>query len=232
MCIRDRGGGIGYEAGAAIGGPIIEDKLGFRVSGWFKRGAGWVDRVNAATGATVDKDSNTSESIVVRGAVTIKPTEDLEITPSLAYQDVDQDDTTQFWGYLSNPRDGRFRNGNPIAQPDSDRFILPGLKMEWTLGDVTLISNTVDEEGESEGTPHKWAQAVLDAKQGDDKSVVMLSILNTEAQWGPSDRIGTLVKLFPYHHLEDALVADYGPAFSKTASLVETACAGFTPPPG
>lgn len=137
-----RGGGIGYEAGAAIGGPIIEDKLGFRVSGWFKRGAGWVDRVNAATGSTVDKDSNTSESIVVRGAVTIKPTEDLEITPSLAYQDVDQDDTAQFWGYLSNPHDGRFRNGNPIAQPDSDRFILPGLKIEWTLGDVTLISNT------------------------------------------------------------------------------------------
>lgn len=95
---------------------------------------------------------------------------------------------------------------------------------------VTFIATGVDYQ--SEGTPDKWAQAVLDAKQGDDKSVVMLSILNTEAQWGPSDRIGTLVKMFPYHHLEDALVADYGPAFSKTASLVETACAGFTPPPG
>jgi hypothetical protein len=98
---------------------------------------------------------------------------------------------------------------------------------------VTFIATSPDYgiQG-SEGTPDKWAQAVLDAKQGDDKSVVMLSILNTEAQWKPSDRIGTLVKLFPYHHLEDALVADYGPAFSKTASLVETACAGFTPPPG
>ena len=98
---------------------------------------------------------------------------------------------------------------------------------------VTFIATNPDYgiQG-SEGTPEKWAQAVIDAKHGDDKSVVMLSILNTEAQWEPSDRIGTLVKLFPYHHLEDALAADYGPAFVEAASLVETACAGFTPPPG
>jgi hypothetical protein len=95
---------------------------------------------------------------------------------------------------------------------------------------VTFIATNPDED--SVGTPDKWAQAVIDAKKGDDKSVVMLSILNTEAQWKPSDRIGTLVKMFPYHHLENALTADYGPAFVEAASLVETACAGFTPPPG
>ncbi len=95
---------------------------------------------------------------------------------------------------------------------------------------VTFIATGVDYQ--SEGTPGKWAQAVLDAKQGDDKSIVMLSILNTEAQWDPQDRIGTLVKMFPYRHLEDSLADDYGPAFVKAASLVETACAGFTPPPG
>jgi hypothetical protein len=73
---------------------------------------------------------------------------------------------------------------------------------------------------------------VIDAKHGDDKSVVMLSILRDEATWVPSERIGALVKLFPYHHLEHALIADYGPAFVKAANLVEAACAGFTPPPG
>jgi len=96
---------------------------------------------------------------------------------------------------------------------------------------VTFIATSPDSK-QSEGTPDQWAQAVLDAKTGDEKSVVMLSILNTEAQWKPSDRIGTLVKLFPYHHLEDALTADYRPAFVEAANLVETACAGFTPPPG
>ena len=93
---------------------------------------------------------------------------------------------------------------------------------------VTFIATGVDYQ--SEGTPAKWAQAVLDAKHGDDKSVVMLSILLSEAEWKPSDRIGTLVKMFPYRHSENALVADYGPAFAEAASLVETACAGFTPP--
>ena len=96
---------------------------------------------------------------------------------------------------------------------------------------VTFISATSDSI-QSEGTPDEWAQAVIDAKKGDDKSGVMLSIFNTEAQWKPSDRIGTLVKMFPYHHLEDILAANYGPAFVEAASLVETACAGFTPPPG
>jgi hypothetical protein len=49
---------------------------------------------------------------------------------------------------------------------------------------------------------------------------------------GALDRIGQVAKMFPYHHLEDVLAADYGPAFVEAASLVETACAGFTPPPG
>jgi hypothetical protein len=38
--------------------------------------------------------------------------------------------------------------------------------------------------------------------------------------------------MFPYHHVANADDPDYGPAFVKAASLVETACAGYTPPPG
>jgi hypothetical protein len=95
---------------------------------------------------------------------------------------------------------------------------------------VTFISNTVDEEGESEGTPHKWAQAVLDAKYGDDRSVVMLSIGPHKAQFELEDRIKLLVGLFPYHHLESSQVADYGPAFTTAASLIATACAGYSAP--
>lgn len=33
-----------------------------------------------------------------------------------------------------------------------------------------------------------------------------------------------------YYHQENALVADYGPAFLEAAGLVETACAGFVAP--
>jgi hypothetical protein len=107
----------------------------------------------------------------------------------------------------------------------------PGFLRKDALLMVTFIAGGYDEVTlGSKGTPEEWAQAVRDAKHGDDKSVVMFSILSTEAQWVPKDRIGTLVKMFPYHHLEDVDAADYGPAFLEAASLVETACAGFTPP--
>jgi len=99
---------------------------------------------------------------------------------------------------------------------------------------VTFIHTNPDEPGESEGTPAEWAQAVIDAKHGDNESVVMFAIGGSpyEAECHPYDRICVLTRMFPYHHQESVLVADYGPAFVQAASLVETACAGFTPPPG
>jgi hypothetical protein len=93
---------------------------------------------------------------------------------------------------------------------------------------VTFIATNGDPL--SAGTPAQWAQAVIDAKHGDDKSVVMLNI-GYFACTG-SDRLCQVTKLFPFHHIESVLVADYGPAFAQAASLVDTACAGFTPPPG
>jgi hypothetical protein len=111
---------------------------------------------------------------------------------------------------------------------------------------VTFIANGPDEPGESEGTPAEWAQAVIDAKHGDKNAVVMFNIggceffdkygdqclLVPEGECHPIDRLCQVTTMFPYHHSEDGMVADYGPAFVEAASLVETACAGFTPPPG
>jgi hypothetical protein len=95
---------------------------------------------------------------------------------------------------------------------------------------VAFIFTNPDEVSDSEGTPAEWAKAVIDAKHGDDKSVVMLSIGLDEAHWKPSDRIGTLAMMFPYRVLAYAVEPDYGPAFVEAAGLVETACAGFAPP--
>jgi hypothetical protein len=96
---------------------------------------------------------------------------------------------------------------------------------------VTFIATNGDVKGKvSAGSPAEWAQAVLDAKHGDDKSIVMLNIGYFACT--DSDRLCQVTKLFPFHHLESVLVADYGPAFDQAASLVDTACAGFTPPPG
>jgi hypothetical protein len=103
---------------------------------------------------------------------------------------------------------------------------------------VTLIDNGTDEEGgpgSSEGSPPEWAQAVIDAKHGDENSVVMLNIGGCdcaphEGVCQLNDRNCELTKMFPYHFQVSVLVDDYGPAFLAAASLVETACAGFVVP--
>src|SRR5476649_2671244 len=38
-----------YEAGVAHGGPIIDGVLGFRVSVWYRKDGGWIDRVDPTT---------------------------------------------------------------------------------------------------------------------------------------------------------------------------------------
>src|SRR5579872_6571497 len=40
-----RAGDPSYEIGAALGGPIVDNTLGFRVSASYRRDGGWVDRV-------------------------------------------------------------------------------------------------------------------------------------------------------------------------------------------
>ncbi|MBA3545873.1 MAG: hypothetical protein H0T76_05265 [Nannocystis sp.] len=105
----------------------------------------------------------------------------------------------------------------------------PGFLRKDALLMVTFIATDPDVASDSKGTPAEWAQAVIDAKHGDDKSVVMLDILGAD-ECKLFDRICLLTEMFPYHHRENAWAVDYGPAFVKAASLVETACAGFAPP--
>jgi outer membrane receptor protein involved in Fe transport len=131
-----------YSVGAAAGGPIIDDKLGFRVSASYRRDGGWVNRVDFATGATVDPRSNYEEIGTLRGALTYAVTENVTVTGSLYYQKQDLNDTGYYWLELSNPAAHQFSNGNAVRSPDADKFYLPAIKVAWNLGTVKLISNT------------------------------------------------------------------------------------------
>ena len=147
-----------YEAGVAYGAPIVDDTLGFRVSAWFRRDGGWVDRDNwdhtsteayppvAPTPSSItfpnSVDSNWQDSAAIRGALTYKPTDNLTITPSIYYQKVKYNDTSAFWGSLSDPSSGDYVTGNAINSPTEDRFYLPSLKIDWAFSGVRLVSNT------------------------------------------------------------------------------------------
>lgn len=140
-----QGGDESYEVGLAVGGPIVNDVLGFRASLWDRHDGGYVDRMNLnpeVAHPSVDKNANHGDTLVGRLALTWAPTSHLTITPSIFFQDRRIHDIGTFWEDESDPAHGRFINGQPLAQPDHDRFILPALNIRYELPGMTLISDT------------------------------------------------------------------------------------------
>ncbi len=131
-----------YELGAAVGGPLIDDKLGFRISASYREDGGWVDHVDYRTQAITKSDSNYQDTVVVRGALKWAPTDTVSVTPSIYYQELRLGDTSAYWPSLSNPGASRFENGNAQRNPSTDPFSLSAVKIEWDAGFAHFTSNT------------------------------------------------------------------------------------------
>jgi len=137
-----RGGEPSYEFGAAGGGPIVSDELGFRVSAWYRRNGGYVDRIDWGDQRLLAKNSNSDDARVLRGALRWHPSNGLNIIGSVYYQQSTINDSSIYWETFSNPDANQFRNANVLAAPTHDRFALPALKVTWDLGRMTLVSNS------------------------------------------------------------------------------------------
>ena len=144
-----RDGAPSYEIGGAIGGPIVNESLGFRASASIRHDGGYVDRIDWHTGTPVDSDSNWSRTVTARFAIKYIVTDGLAITPSFAYQELHVNDTSAYWAPVPgapDPTGGQFdtpfKNGNVVQAPSTDVFSLPALKVDWDLGPVRLLSNT------------------------------------------------------------------------------------------
>jgi outer membrane receptor protein involved in Fe transport len=114
-----QGGSPSYEFGAAVGGPLVEDKLGFRISAWDRHIGGYLDHVNIYDGTTLAKDTNSGHQFVGRIAVAWQPTPDLKITPAF-YTSVDHvDDQDTFWENIPQftTNAGTFTNKVRIGPP-------------------------------------------------------------------------------------------------------------------
>ncbi|MBU0554984.1 MAG: TonB-dependent receptor [Alphaproteobacteria bacterium] len=136
-------GGLSYEGGVALGAPFVEDKIGFRASIWYRHDGGYVDRLDPYTQELVKKDIDEADSLAGRIAVGFKPTETLTITPSFFFQELRIEDGSRFELATSDLSSGDLRLSlNQLAEPRTDRFKLPALKMELELGGVSLISDT------------------------------------------------------------------------------------------
>ena len=142
-------GAPNYEGGVAVGGPIVTDKIGFRISAWHRREGGFIDRVDNATigpdnprGVVTDRDANSDGTTVLRGAITVQPFDDFQITPSIQYQRRKVRDDDAFVEGISDRVDGDFRESSPEYRSSKDEFYLAAVNAQWGLGGVRLYSNT------------------------------------------------------------------------------------------
>ncbi|MEJ0008412.1 MAG: TonB-dependent receptor [Steroidobacteraceae bacterium] len=116
-------GSPSFEAGVAGGAPLVDGTLAFRASLWYRRDGGWIDRVEPPVGAgpftaainpafpggaLLESDANASSTKVAKVAVTWAPTDWLQITPSVYYQDVRIQDSGNYDLTFSNPDSGVF----------------------------------------------------------------------------------------------------------------------------
>jgi iron complex outermembrane recepter protein len=142
-------GAPSYEAGAALGAPIIANELGYRASVWYREDGGYIDRIDPFTGAVVQSNSNSTQSYALKGAVTYVPFDGLKITPSVDAQEIHNDDAQAYYESLSNPANEQFVSARLLAQPNTDRFYIPSVKLEAELGGNTLtaVSSYFDRRG-------------------------------------------------------------------------------------
>lgn len=139
-------GAMSYEAGAAVGGPVINNVLGFRISGWYRTEGGYVDRVDPFTNTTVDANANANTSKIVRAALAFAPSKSVRVTPSLTYQSIRLRDSSAFYPNLSNPSRGELKNGSLLRQPFEDAFYLVSLKLSANLhiADFSAVTSYFD----------------------------------------------------------------------------------------
>jgi len=134
-------GGMSWEVGSAIGGPIVDDRLGFRISAYHRKDSGWVDKTDFF-GNVLDKNTNTSDVTVIRGAITWQPVDGFQITPSIHYQKRLSADDEYYNAALSDAGHGVFKDSSPEYRRDPDRFTMPVLKMDYKNDVFEVVSNT------------------------------------------------------------------------------------------
>jgi outer membrane receptor protein involved in Fe transport len=135
-------GGSSSEVGAAIGGPIKEDSVGFRLSAFYRKDGGYVDRVDRISQRVITKNADNGDALVVRGALKFEVNDNLAISPSFYFQKERANDTSMYWEAFSNPGQGKFRQATPNIGSYVDQFYLPALKIEWRNDALAFLSNS------------------------------------------------------------------------------------------
>jgi outer membrane receptor protein involved in Fe transport len=146
-----------YEIGAAAGGPLIMDRVGFRLSAWHRLDGGFVDRIPSPVNQPIPTDRNANWSLTktVGGALTFAPTAAIQITPSLTYQSTGAHDSSVLDIKFSDLSTGVFINTKQLSEPAQDQFYVASLKLAAISNgkEITAVSSYF----------HRAGTAVIDA---------------------------------------------------------------------
>jgi len=143
-------GDFSYEAGAAKGGVLIDDRLAFRASAYYRRDGGYINRTPDPQQAGPDEpqsNSNWSDTLVLHGQLGWQATDRLTLTASLFGQQVHTNDSSKYWlstpnGPLSDPRATRYINGNGEPETVDDNFLIPSLTVKYAFPRAQFIATT------------------------------------------------------------------------------------------
>jgi iron complex outermembrane receptor protein len=91
------GGDANYEAGVSVGGPIVEDKLAFRLSGSYRKDGGWIDHISRFSGKSVGDNTNSQTHGYFHLTIAWKPTDRATVTLSYMYNGDKYRDNDTFW---------------------------------------------------------------------------------------------------------------------------------------
>jgi iron complex outermembrane receptor protein len=132
-------GQLGWGGRAAINMPIINDVLGFRLSGFYKNSPGWID--NIGTGI---EDSNHAEESGVRATLLWQPVSNLAVQLTVLGQDIDTDGPTAVTlnAATSKPAYGDDTRLTLLPEPYRQQLRAYDLDIDWDFGFAKLNSNS------------------------------------------------------------------------------------------
>lgn len=127
-----RNGGLNGSVQGAFNLPLVDDKLGLRLSGSMEHDAGYIDDVRL-------KQKNVNKTYIqsARAILRWEPDTDWTVDLTAAQQHIDLNDTQYFVGAL-----GRYNRDNYLAEPYKDLYRLGNLKVTGDLGWASFLSST------------------------------------------------------------------------------------------
>jgi iron complex outermembrane receptor protein len=159
-----RDGSPTYEGGAAYGTPIIADRLGIRISAFYRREGGWIDEVNGSykildpsggsyghsvaftQTSTLVENANWNRTTALRAALKFTPNDSLTVTPSVFYQKHYTNDGAGNYYDLATSLNGDYSRQGYIVGPPGQRFTVNNPPESVTLNAMDVPNNAFGDD--------------------------------------------------------------------------------------